>query len=183
MAASVVAYRRGRAGRWFDALLMLPLGTSAVTIGFGFLVSLDAPLDLRASWALVPLAHALVAVPFVVRSVVPVMRSVRARLREAAAVLGAAPGRVWREIDLPMVARAAAAGAGFAFAVSLGSSGPLPSSPALAPHHAAGHLSLPGAAGRAQLRPGHGHERGAHGVTAAAVALIDRYRPATLGEF
>ncbi|HSQ37644.1 MAG TPA: iron ABC transporter permease, partial [Acidimicrobiia bacterium] len=59
MAAAVIAYRRGRTGRWFDTLLMLPLGTSAVTIGFGFLVALDAPIDLRASWVLVPLAHAL----------------------------------------------------------------------------------------------------------------------------
>jgi len=184
MAASVVAYRRGRAGRWFDALLMLPLGTSAVTIGFGFLVALDAPLDLRASWALVPLAHALVAVPFVVRSVVPVMRSVRARLREAAAVLGAAPGRVWREIDLPMVARAAAAGAGFAFAVSLGEFG------ATAFIARPRTTTMPLAIFRFLGQPGELNFGRAMAmsvllmvVTAAAVALIDRYRPATLGEF
>lgn len=122
-AAAVIAGRRGRTSRWFDALLMLPLGTSAVTIGFGFLVALDWPVDLRASLLLVPIAHALVAVPFVVRSVLPVMRSIRARLREAATVLGASPRRVWREIDLPLVTRAAAVGAGFAAAISLGEFG------------------------------------------------------------
>lgn len=122
-AAVVIASRSGRASRWFDTLLMLPLGTSAVTIGFGFVVALDAPIDLRAWPLLIPIAHALVAIPFVVRSVVPVLRSVRTRLREAAAVLGASPGRVWREIDLPIVSRAATVGAGFAAAVSLGEFG------------------------------------------------------------
>ena len=123
LAAAVVAYRSGGVARSFDALLMLPLGTSAVTIGFGFLVALDSPVDLRTSFWLIPLAHALIAVPFVVRTAVPLMRSVRSRLREAASVLGAAPWRVWREIDLPIVRRAALVGAAFAFAVSLGEFG------------------------------------------------------------
>ncbi|NNC93355.1 MAG: iron ABC transporter permease, partial [Acidimicrobiia bacterium] len=80
-AAAVVAYRSGRASRSFDLLLMLPLGTSAVTIGFGMLIALDWPIDLRANVLLIPLAHALVAIPFVVRLSVPVMRSVRPQLR------------------------------------------------------------------------------------------------------
>ncbi len=102
---------------------MLPLGTSAVTLGFGFLVALDAPVDLRTWRGLIPVAHALVAIPFVVRTAVPVMRRVRQRLREAAATLGASPAQTWREIDLPLIARALAVGAGFAFAVSLGEFG------------------------------------------------------------
>ncbi|UQA92821.1 ABC transporter permease [Streptomyces halobius] len=114
----------GRLVRGFDALLMLPLGVSAVTVGFGFLITLDTPpLDLRSSWWLVPLAQALVGVPFVVRTMLPVLRAVDGRLREAAAVLGASPWRVWREVDLPIVRRAVLIAAGFAFAVSLGEFG------------------------------------------------------------
>ncbi|MET7681612.1 iron ABC transporter permease [Streptomyces sp. NPDC005423] len=110
--------------RGFDALLMLPLGVSAVTVGFGFLIALDKPpLELRSSWILVPLAQALVGVPFVVRTMLPVLRAVDGRLREAAAVLGASPSRVWREVDLPLVRRALLIAAGFAFAVSLGEFG------------------------------------------------------------
>ncbi|WP_193386476.1 ABC transporter permease [Streptomyces xiaopingdaonensis] len=129
LAATALTVRRGAGGpgrlvRGFDALLMLPLGTSAVTVGFGFLVALDEPpLDLRESWLLVPLAQALVGVPFVVRTLLPVLRAVDVRLRESAAVLGASPLRVWREVDLPMVGRSAAVAAGFAFAVSFGEFG------------------------------------------------------------
>ncbi|MEV6011161.1 iron ABC transporter permease [Streptomyces sp. NPDC051976] len=124
LAAAALVRRAGRLVRGFDALLMLPLGTSAVTIGFGFLITLDKPpLDLRESWILVPLAQALVGVPFVVRVMLPVLRAVDDRLREAAAVLGASPLRVWREIELPLVGRALAIAAGFAFAVSLGEFG------------------------------------------------------------
>jgi thiamine transport system permease protein len=121
LAASWLSNRRG--GAWFDLLLMLPLGTSAVTIGFGFLLALDRPFDLRGTAALVPLAHALVAIPFVVRATLPLLRSIKRELREAAAVLGASPARVWREVDLPIVARALAVGAGFAAVVSLGEFG------------------------------------------------------------
>ena len=70
-----------------------------------------------------PIAHALVATPFVVRAVLPVLRSIDPGLREAAAVLGAPPGRVWWEVDRPLVARAALVGAAFAFAVSIGEFG------------------------------------------------------------
>ncbi|MEV0450587.1 iron ABC transporter permease [Streptomyces sp. NPDC050600] len=124
LAAAALTRRAGRLARGFDALLMLPLGVSAVTVGFGFLITLDEPpLDLRASWILVPLAQALVGVPFVVRTMLPVLRAVDERLREAAAVLGASPWRAWREVDLPLVRRALLIAAGFAFAVSLGEFG------------------------------------------------------------
>ncbi len=125
LAAAALARRGGgRLVRGFDALLMLPLGVSAVTVGFGFLIALDEPpLNLRASWWLVPLAQALVGVVFVVRTMLPVLRAVDGRLREAAAVLGATPWQVWREVDLPLVRRALLVAAGFAFAVSLGEFG------------------------------------------------------------
>jgi thiamine transport system permease protein len=121
-AVAIAASRRG--GHLLDAGLMLPLGTSAVTVGFGLLITMDRPpVDLRGSWVLIPVAHAVVAVPFVVRAVLPTLRSLDPRLRDAAATLGASPLRVWREIDLPFLRRALVAGAGFAFAISLGEFG------------------------------------------------------------
>jgi thiamine transport system permease protein len=107
-----------------DGLILLPLGVSAVMLGLGFLIAFDTPpLDFRAAPWLVPVAQALVAIPFVVRIVAPTLRSIDPRQREAAALLGASPGRVRREIDLPIVSRGLAVAAGFAFAISLGEFG------------------------------------------------------------
>ncbi len=110
--------------RLLDPIFMLPLGTSAVTLGLGYIVALDEPpLNLRTSPLLVVLAHTLVAFPFVVRSVLPALRSIHPHLRETAALLGASPWHVWREVDLPIVARAVLVGAVFAFTISMGEFG------------------------------------------------------------
>ncbi len=122
--AWLLARERDRLGRLLDPVFMLPLGTSAVTLGFGYIIALARPpLNLRTSPVLVPLAHTLVALPFVVRSLLPVIRSIHPHLREAARVLGASSWRVWREVDLPIVGRALLVGAVFAFTVSLGEFG------------------------------------------------------------
>ncbi|ROS23793.1 iron ABC transporter permease [Cellulomonas sp. PhB150] len=120
-----VAGRRAVAG--LDALFMLPLGVSAVTVGFGFLLSMHEPfglpIDLRTSGVLVPIAQAVVAVPLVVRTVLPVLRAIDPRLKQAAATLGASPGRVLRSVDLALATRSIGLAVGFAFAASLGEFG------------------------------------------------------------
>jgi thiamine transport system permease protein len=122
-AACAIAYTR-RGSSILDSGLMLPLGTSAVTLGFGLLLTFSvAPFDLRGRWIIVPIGQALVAMPLVVRTVLPVLRAIDPRLREVAATLGSSPVRTWRTIDLPVVARALGVGAGFAAAVSLGEFG------------------------------------------------------------
>lgn len=107
-----------------DGLFMLPLGVSAVTLGFGFLITLDhPPLDLRESPLLVPVAQALVALPLVVRTLTPVLGGIDDRQRQAAASLGASPWRVLVTVDLPVLWKPLLAAAGFALAVSLGEFG------------------------------------------------------------
>ncbi len=107
-----------------DALVMLPLGVSAVTLGFGYIIALGRPpLDLRGSWVILVIAHSLVAYPFVIRSILPVLKGMSPNLREAAAVLGATPARVFLLVELPMIAPALLVGATFAFAVSMGEFG------------------------------------------------------------
>ena len=121
-ALAIVAWHRG--GRVLDTGLMLPIATSAVTIGFGILITFDrAPVDWRASWWIVPIGHALVAVPFVVRTTLPVLRGIDPHLHEAAATLGASPERAWREITLPHLRRPLIVAAGLAAAISLGEFG------------------------------------------------------------
>lgn len=174
-----------RASGLFDAVFMLPLGVSAVTLGFGFLITLDEPpLDLRSSALLIPIAQAMVALPLVVRTVAPVLSSIDPRQREAAASLGAGPLRVLVAVDLPHAWRALVAAAGFAFAVSLGEFG------------ATSFLSrdddptLPVVIFRLIGRPGaenFGMALAASVVLAAATGLVmllvERFRVASVGAF
>jgi thiamine transport system permease protein len=107
-----------------DGLFMLPLGVSAVTLGFGFLITLGRPpLDLRDSPLLIPVAQALVALPLVVRVLAPVLWGIDDRLRQAAATLGASPYRTMLVVDLPVLWKPLLAAAGFAFACSMGEFG------------------------------------------------------------
>jgi thiamine transport system permease protein len=121
LAAFAVVERRSHL---LDGLVLLPLGASAVMLGLGFLIAFDSePLDFRSAPWIVPVAQALVAIPFVVRIMAPTLRSIDPHQREAAALLGASPSRVRREVDLPIVSRGLAVAAGFAFAISLGEFG------------------------------------------------------------
>ena len=107
--------------RLLDPLFMLPLGTSAVTLGFGYIVALNRPpLNLRTSLLIVPIAHTLIAFPFVLRSILPVLRGMNPHLREAARVLGASTLGVLRHIDLPILRRSLLVGVVFAFTISMG---------------------------------------------------------------
>ena len=109
-----------RLERILDPLVMLPLGSSAVMLGLGFILAygrwLTSPL-------LVPFAHTLVALPFVIRALQPAIASIPQRLRQAAASLGASPFEVWKTIDLPILRRATLAASTFAFTISLGEFG------------------------------------------------------------
>ena len=103
---------------------MSPLANSTVTLGFGYIITLNkAPLNLRDSIALVPLAHTLVAFPFVLRCLLPTLRRLPANLGEAATLLGASPAQVLLRITLPLISNAFLAAAIFAFSVSMGEFG------------------------------------------------------------
>jgi thiamine transport system permease protein len=181
--SAVLLARPSRYRAWLDPIFMLPLGASAVTLGFGYVITFTT---LRTSAWMVLIAHTLVALPFVVRSLLPVLQSIRPSLREAAAVMGASPARVWREVDLPIVGRALLVAAVFAFTVSMGEFGA--TSFIVRPN--SGFLTMPIAIQRFLGHPGALNFGQAlamstilMSVCAAGFLAIERFRYADVGEF
>ncbi len=179
--AYLLAHPRRRLTALLEPIFLLPLGTSAVTLGFGYIVAMG---PLRTSPLLIPIAHTLIAAPFVVRSLLPALRSLDPRLREAAAVLGASPRRTWWTVDLPMLWRAMLVGAVFAFTISLGEFGAtlLISRPDLP--------TMPVVIYRALGQPGllnYGQALAMStilmAISAAGLILIERFRPGDMSEF
>lgn len=171
--------------KFLDPVLMLPLGTSAVTLGLGFIVALNRPpLDLRVSPILIPIAHTLVAFPFVVRSLSPAIRSIQPRLRHAASTLGASPQNIIRFIDLPLVGRAILVASAFAFTISLGEFGATaliarPEYPTI-PLVIYRFISQPGATNYGQALA---LSTILMVITAGGLMIIERMRIADVGEF
>ena len=170
-----------RLERILDPLIMLPLGSSAVMLGLGFIISFGAWLT---SPLLVPFAHTLIALPFVIRTLQPAIASIPQRLRQAASSLGASPWEVWKNIDLPILRRAALAAATFAFTISLGEFGAtlLISRP--------DYPTIPVAIERFLSQPGglnYGQAMAMATVlmllTLASILLIEKIRPPGSGEF
>ncbi len=170
---------------FMDPIIMLPLGTSAVTLGLGFIVALNRPpLDLRTSPLLIPIAHTLVAFPFVVRSLSPSLSSIQPRLHQSAAVLGASPGRVLRAIDLPLVGRALLVATIFAFTISMGEFGATalisrPEYPTI-PLMIYRFISQPGGLNYGQALA---LSTILMIITAVGMLVIERFRIADIGEF
>jgi len=121
------ALARSRRVRWAGAIAMLPLGVSSVIVGLGVLLTLARPLPWGLGVAgpvvLIAVAQAVVAFPLVVRSLVPALTSIQPELRASAAVLGASPWHVWREVEWPLIRRPVGLALGLAFSVSLGEFG------------------------------------------------------------
>lgn len=182
-AGMAMARSRGRLLALVDGALMLPLGIPAIVLGLGFLLTFNSGwYDLRGSPWLVLVAHALIAYPFVLRTVLAVARSIDPHLPEAARLLGASPWRVFRHIEMPILARALLVGAVFAFVISLGEFG------ATLLLRRREFATMPVAIFEALGRPGGLGQALAMAtllmtVTAGAVWSIERFRFREIGEF
>jgi len=164
-----------------DPILILPLGASAVTLALGFIIAFGRLLI--SPW-MVPLAHTLVALPFVVRALQPAMASIPDRLRQAASTMGASPFRVWQTVDWPILSRATLSAATFAFTISLGEFGATlllarPDYPTI-PIAIYRFLSLPGALNYGQAMA---MATLLMALTTAGIMIIEKQRLPGAGEF
>ena len=177
--AVVLTRIRGPLRAVADTVATLPLGVSAVTLGFGYMLVLTHwPARLANSWLVIAAVQALVVVPLVLRIAVPALEHVPSGLRAAAATMGASPLRVFATVDLPIAGRSLAAAAGFAFILSLGEFG------ATSFLARVDTTTLPVMIGSALNRPGEGSLATAMAcsmvlvvATAVAVGIVEAVRP------
>lgn len=121
---AAVAMLGGRLGRMIGLLAVIPLGISSATLGLGTLLAYGrGPVDLRGTGLLIPLAHALVAVPLVIAIAAPAMQRTDIRAYAVAQTLGAGPSRAFWTAYGPVLRIVCAGGAALAGAVSLGELG------------------------------------------------------------
>ncbi|OOG84579.1 ABC transporter permease, partial [Hydrogenophaga sp. A37] len=108
---------RGWLALAWRAAAFLPFVVSPVTVAFGLLLLYP---DLTASLALLLAAYALLAYPFIAKSLTAALDGLPSSYAQAAASLGARPWRVFWRVTLPLVAPALRRGMAFAAATALG---------------------------------------------------------------
>ena len=102
---------------WLRASAFLPFVVSPVTVAFGLLLLYP---QWTASLSLLLAAYALLAYPFVAKSIGSALDSLPANLEQAARTLGASPWRCFWRVILPLISPALRRGMAFAAATSLG---------------------------------------------------------------
>jgi sulfate transport system permease protein len=112
-----------------NALIDLPFALPTIVAGVVLLAlyGKDSPLGINVAFtrASVGLALLFVTLPFVVRSVQPVLLELDLAMEEAAASLGASPLTVLRRIVLPTLAPSIISGVALSFARAIGEFGSL----------------------------------------------------------
>jgi putative spermidine/putrescine transport system permease protein len=99
------------------SFLMSPLSIPAVMLGFALLYYLSW-LGLGVSFASLLIAHTVIAIPYILRTVLAGYRGVGPAYEEAARILGAGAWRCFWHVTLPLIRPSIFAGALFAFLIS-----------------------------------------------------------------
>jgi sulfate transport system permease protein len=134
LVAWVLAKYRFPGKRLVDAIVDLPFALPTAVAGIaltslyvpnGWIGRYLAPHGIRVAFtpAGITLALAFVSLPFVVRSVQPVLEDLDPEVEEAARCLGASSWQIFRRIIFPSISPALLAGGGLAFARALGEYG------------------------------------------------------------
>jgi sulfate transport system permease protein len=115
--------------RFVNALIDLPFALPTIVAGLTLLALYGpgSPLGVHLAYTrgAVLIALLFVTLPFVVRSVQPVLLELDREVEEAAASLGASNGTTFRRVILPSLRPAIISGAGLSFARSVGEIGAL----------------------------------------------------------
>lgn len=102
-----------------EIIAMLPMAISTVIIGLGYYI-ISRYLSKSPDFLLIVLAHVVITIPFVIRSIAPVYRSLPQNIMNAAMTLGCSPARTFFSIELPLLRSSILTSLSFAFAISVG---------------------------------------------------------------
>jgi putative spermidine/putrescine transport system permease protein len=116
-AAYAIARLRFRGRDALFAFLTAPLLLPSIVLGLSMLLAFS-PLRLAATWPGLALAHMTVTLPFVVRIVATALSTLPPDLEDAAATLGAPPGRVFQRVTLPLMIPGVIAASALSFILS-----------------------------------------------------------------
>jgi thiamine transport system permease protein len=106
------------------ALFSIPLAVSAATLGIGLIITFGtSPFAWRSERWFIPVIHAVIALPLVIRALEPAAQAIPHSLRNASATLGASPFVTWVRVELPLLKPALLRATGLSMAVSLGEFG------------------------------------------------------------
>lgn len=106
--------------RVLDVVSLLPLMVSPVSLAVGYLLAYPV---LAATLPMLIAAYVLLALPLVVRSLLPALRALPPRVLEAARSLGAGSWGVFRTVTLPLTLPSLRGGAALALSTVLGEFG------------------------------------------------------------
>ncbi|MBQ6509964.1 MAG: iron ABC transporter permease [Flexilinea sp.] len=112
--------KRSQFWHFLNSFILLPIGTSAVTLGLGYLIAYRR--SLTSVW-ITPLAHSIVVLPFVIRTLQPAIEHMPSSMWQSAALLGAKPLDILKKIDLPILRRSIINSIIFSFTISMGEFG------------------------------------------------------------
>lgn len=116
-AALALVRWRSRATGVLSALLLSPMIVPVIILGVGTFL-LFSRWGLTGTMTGLVVAHVVLAIPFVIVSVMASARTLDPTLELAAASLGAGPWRTFRRVTLPLILPGVIAGALFAFITS-----------------------------------------------------------------
>ncbi len=117
-AALALVRSRSRYAQALMTFLLSPLSMPMIVLGLGLLFYLSW-LGLGISMTSLVIAHAVVGLPYITRTVAGVYRGVSRDLEESAAILGANRWQVFRRVTLPQIKPGIFAGAMFSILISV----------------------------------------------------------------
>lgn len=117
-AALAVARSRNKGIQALSVLLLSPISIPAIVLGFSLLYFLSA-LSMGIGFPALLIAHSVVAIPYISRTVLSVYRSLPPNFEESAIMLGASRASTLWHVTLPLLRPGIFAGMLFAVLISL----------------------------------------------------------------